>query len=305
MEPDATARIAEWRRQVESALDAALPADPAHPGHRVVEAARYSLLGGGKRVRPLLLLLSVEVLGRDPADAMPFAAALEMIHTYSLIHDDLPCMDDDSLRRGRPTCHVAFGEATAVLAGDTLLNRAAEILLAACCREEGPFSVQARLRASVSILAASGVDGMIGGQALDLEGGERILSEPEIESLHRMKTGALLRAPLAAAVLLADAAGPRADALLRLGETLGLAFQVQDDILDAVATADALGKTPGKDQARGKSTYVTRLGLETARARLAGLSADIRTILAACGDGSDASGTCLSALVGHILDRRS
>ncbi len=235
---------------------------------RVWQAARYSALGGGKRIRPELLLRSCLLFSPDlPAAALPFAAALEMVHSYSLIHDDLPAMDDDDLRRGRPSCHKAFGEATAILAGDLLLNRAYESMLAAYAQDPLPGSLKAM---RVLALAAGG-EGMILGQdrdlALEAEDPERVSLE-EVASMAELKTARLLRAALFMGASLSGAPGDLMELFSDLGLAVGLAFQIQDDILDCVASSATLGKTPKKDESAGKKTFVTVAGLEGARAAL-------------------------------------
>ena len=223
---------------------------------------------GGKRVRPLLCLLAAESVEGRTEDALAGALALECIHTYSLIHDDLPAMDDDDLRRGKPTSHKVFGEAHAILAGDGLLTEAFRILAT-----EGQAAPTARLEA-VSLLAeAAGWRGMVGGQALDLEGEEltrqgQAYELAHLQTIHRLKTGALLRAALEIGAVLGGAAPAHRATLREAGALLGLAFQIQDDILDATATEADLGKRVGKDEGRGKITYPALLGLDQARAAL-------------------------------------
>jgi geranylgeranyl diphosphate synthase type II len=258
---------------------------PQDPSRVVAEAARYSLLAGGKRIRPILALSVGQMLGCPLANVLPFACAVEMIHTYSLIHDDLPCMDDDDLRRGRPTCHMAYGEANAVLAGDALLNLAFETLSSACLdgveTESGlPCGISGSLKAMSEIARAAGQSGMIGGQAIDLAAENGGVSDDFLEKMHRLKTGALLRAPAMAAAYLAGASSGILNAVDRFSTALGLAFQIKDDILDVTAGIAELGKTPGKDAHVGKITYVTRYGLDEAAVRL-----------------SNASGEALDALV--------
>jgi geranylgeranyl diphosphate synthase type II len=237
---------------------------------RLSEAMRYSLEAGGKRVRPMLCLLASESVGGTAQAALGGALALEYVHTYSLIHDDLPAMDDDDLRRGKPTCHKVYGEAHAILAGDGLLTEAFRLL----ARDERT-SPALRLEAIALLAEAAGWRGMVGGQALDLEGEGRPRAGEEgdlrhIQTIHRLKTGALLRASLEMGAVLGGAdAGHRA-ALREAGALLGLAFQIQDDILDATATEADLGKRVGKDQGRGKITYPALLGLDQARAALQG-----------------------------------
>lgn len=248
----------------ETELPNYLPVQPFEKGGLVTEAARYSLLGGGKRIRPVLLLAVCEMLGVSRSAAMPFACALEMIHTYSLIHDDLPCMDDDDLRRGIPTCHKVYGEALAVLAGDTLLNRAYEIMLSTVKSGQN-----GAVDAALYIAAAAGNQGMIGGQSIDLDAEGKMIPLNELQILHQMKTGALLKAPVMAAGRLAGVDNIVAEALEKYAAAIGLAFQIQDDILDATSDSQTMGKTVGKDQRDQKATYVNLLGLETARRQLA------------------------------------
>ena len=245
-------------------LDARLTAS-FHEGEarRLAEAMRYSLEAGGKRVRPVLCLLAAEAVGGRLEDALSGALALEYVHTYSLIHDDLPAMDDDDLRRGRPTNHKVFGEGHAILAGDGLLTEAFRVLA------DGPGDSTRRLEALSLLAEAAGWRGMVGGQALDLEG--ETLDHYDLDHLrliHRLKTGALLRASLEIGAVLGGAHPDERQALRAYGEAIGLAFQIQDDILDATATDADLGKRAGKDAGRGKITYPSLLGLDGARKAL-------------------------------------
>ncbi|MFC4623400.1 polyprenyl synthetase family protein [Comamonas nitrativorans] len=246
-------------RQVEQALtDWVGIGAPAGLG----EAMRYAVLDGGKRLRPLLVLAAAQAVGGNAAAALRAACAVELIHAYSLVHDDMPCMDNDVLRRGKPTVHVAFGQAQALLAGDALQAQAFELLTPGVA--EVPAAIQADL---CRILArAAGAQGMAGGQAIDLASVGQPLTEAQLRQMHRLKTGALLEA----CVLLGAACGQTpASALAVLqtyGQALGLAFQVVDDVLDVVADAATLGKTPGKDAANDKPTYVALLGLDGAQA---------------------------------------
>lgn len=217
-------------------------------------AERYSLLAGGKRIRPTLVLEFCRLLGGTDAAALPFAAAVEMVHTYSLIHDDLPCMDDDDLRRGRPTCHKQFGESTALLAGDGLLTRAFEVLAS----NTAVSAEQAR--SAVCVLSrAAGSFGMIGGQVMDLAGEGAPLTEEALCKLHAHKTGALIRASVLLGCLAAGVPedDPRAVAACRFAEGIGLAFQIVDDVLDATASAEELGKSVGSDERSEKTTFLT------------------------------------------------
>ena len=226
------------------------------PGTRGLdEAMRYSLLAGGKRIRPVLTLSTAEALGRDRAEFAPFAAAIELIHTYSLIHDDLPAMDDDALRRGQPTCHVKYGEAVAILAGDGLFAEAIRLVTE---RQSGsPAHVMAALQ---RLVAAAGVDGMVGGQYMDIQG-----DPDDLRRLHELKTGRLIAASVDCVPLLCGLTGPATIALGRFAAELGVLFQIVDDILDVTGEEAALGKPQGSDERHGKLTYVSVYGLERAR----------------------------------------
>jgi geranylgeranyl diphosphate synthase, type II len=238
------------------------------------EAMRYSLLAGGKRIRPVLCLATARALGRDPAVVLPTAAAIELIHTYSLIHDDLPAMDDDALRRGRPTSHVVYGEDVAILAGDALFAEAMRLIAE---RQEGePRNVLAAIR---EIAAATGVDGMVGGQYVDVTSGGP--DADSLRELHSLKTGRLIAASVAAALVLADVDEPRAAPYRRFAAELGVLFQIVDDILDVTGSDEALGKPRGSDERHGKVTYVSLFGLERAHALAAESHAGARDALAA------------------------
>jgi farnesyl diphosphate synthase len=242
---------------VESALDQLVPADtPAGLG----DAMRYAVLDGGKRLRPLLVLAACEAVHGQTEAAMRAAVAVELIHAYSLVHDDMPCMDDDALRRGKPTVHVKFGEAQAMLAGDAMQALAFEVLTP----DEGLApALQARL---VRLLArAAGHEGMAGGQAIDLASVGRALDEAALREMHRRKTGALLQASVLMGAACGDASPQAWRALSDYGAAIGLAFQVVDDILDVTQASETLGKTAGKDLQDNKPTYVTVLGLQAAR----------------------------------------
>ena len=223
---------------------------------RLEEAMRYSLLAGGKRIRPVLALATAEALGRDPEEVLPIAASIEMIHTYSLIHDDLPAMDDDELRRGKPTCHVAFGEDVAILAGDGLF---AEALRLALRTQEGePGAV---LAAVGEVVGAAGVEGMVGGQFLDVGGP----TEADLRRIHELKTGALIAASVTSILALEGSSGPATIPYRRFAAELGVVFQIVDDILDVTGDEAELGKPQGSDERHGKATYVSVFGLERAR----------------------------------------
>ena len=267
--------LPEWlearRAEVERALEQYLPSAPACPP-RVGEAMRYSLFAGGKRLRPMLALAAAEavadsakgVLEAARALALPTACALELIHTYSLVHDDLPAMDDDTLRRGRPTSHVVFGEGMAILAGDALLTEAFDLM----SREPDDPALAARKLRAIRIVAdAAGPCGMVGGQAIDLEaaGSGSTFDRDGLRAMHARKTGALIRAAAAAGAVMAGAGDAQLEGIERYASELGLAFQIVDDILDVEGASHALGKTAGKDAAAGKPTYPALFGLDASR----------------------------------------
>lgn len=227
------------------------------------QAALYSLLGGGKRLRPLLTMIIGEMLSVPDEILIPFAGSIEMIHTYSLIHDDLPCMDDDSIRRGRATCHVEYDEATALLAGDALLNRAYEILFAECLS-----GTKEKMKAASYIAQCSGIGGMIGGQSEDIHAMIHSISPESLYSLHKKKTGALISASILVPHILKGEyfrSDETRDYLFSFAEHLGLSFQIKDDLLDYSSSTSLMGKTVGKDEKAGKATFVTVFGLQKAR----------------------------------------
>jgi len=252
------------QQRVDRALDARLPAAQLEP-RRLHEAMRYAVLGGGKRVRPLLAFAAGE-LTRAPLDRVErVAVAVELIHAYSLVHDDLPCMDDDVLRRGRPTCHVQFDEATAMLAGDALQSEASLVIV------DGPLADDAAANFDLLRLfaLACGSRGMAGGQAIDLAGIGQALALDELERMHRLKTGALIRASILLGAGCGQALGAAEHAeLTRFADAIGLAFQVVDDILDVEASSAQLGKTAGKDMAQAKATFPALIGIAASRERL-------------------------------------
>jgi len=249
-----------YAERIETVLDARLPPASQQP-ESLHRAMRYSVLGGGKRLRPLLTYATGVALGASLEALDSAAAAVEVIHAYSLVHDDLPAMDDDALRRGQPTCHVAFGEATAILAGDALQAFAFELI--AACGHTAPSQCGTML----GLLAqACGSEGMAGGQALDLDAVGRVLTLPDLERMHTLKTGALIRASVLLGAAAADCKSTRAlESLARYGLAVGLAFQIRDDILDIEGESEVIGKTRGKDAAAAKPTYPGLLGLDGAR----------------------------------------
>jgi len=278
-----TPAFQDWMKTVqvgsENDLSGFLPAAGVIPA-RLHDAMRYALLGGGKRVRPLLVYAAGALFGADAATLSRAAAAVEMIHAYSLVHDDMPCMDDDALRRGKPTVHVAYDEATALLVGDALQSQAFMVLSAA---DGVP---PARVLAMVRLLAqASGSAGMCGGQAIDLDSVGLSLTLEQLEQMHQLKTGALLRASVVLGALAGkDLRDDELTALNVYARAIGLAFQVVDDVLDATADSATLGKTAGKDAADNKPTYVSILGLEPSRALAEKLRLDAHAALAPFGD---------------------
>lgn len=251
---DFTAELTAYQRQTEEYLSGCFAGQPDYA--RLYEAMRYSLLAGGKRIRPVLVLAFCRALGGDVQAALPLAAAIEMIHTYSLIHDDLPSMDNDDLRRGRPTNHKVFGECMAILAGDALQSAAFEAVLTA------DLPAGRRAEAALVLARAAGQDGMVAGQVLDMEGEERQLSLEEIRRMNGLKTGCLLEGACLLGVIAAGGAPEQQQAARAYAQAVGLAFQIRDDMLDVTSDAQTMGKTVGKDAAQNKSTYVSLLGLE-------------------------------------------
>ncbi len=252
--------LADSAEIVNQALDKLVPAAEIEP-KILHQAVRWSLFAGGKRFRPALTLAVGQAFGAEVEKLLPTAAALEMIHTYSLIHDDLPAMDDDDLRRGMPTCHVKFDEATAILAGDVLQNLAFQAIA-----EDENLSAEIRIRLVSEIARAAGTPfGMVAGQVFDLEGEKRIVSGAQLEQIHRFKTGAMIIAAARAAAIIAKAEENELEAISEYAAQLGLLFQITDDLLDVSGTPEDLGKTPGKDARAEKATYPALYGLETAQ----------------------------------------
>jgi farnesyl diphosphate synthase len=283
---------AERLERVEQALSAWVPADtPAQLG----EAMRYAVLDGGKRLRPLLVLGAAEAVDGNLDAAVRAGCAVELIHAYSLVHDDMPCMDNDVLRRGKPTVHVAFGEATALLAGDALQALAFELLAPA------DAGVPARTQAALCRLLAraAGHSGMAGGQAIDLAAVGKSLTEEELRHMHRLKTGALLQASVMMGAACGEPDARACQGLESYGRALGLAFQVVDDILDVTADSATLGKTAGKDAAQDKPTYVSLLGLDRARAHAGELLEQARAALGTTGLADTRALLALAEMVVH------
>lgn len=293
--------LADCARRVEDTLNKALATRPLAGEHarpeRLVAAMRHAALGGGKRLRPGLVLAAARLFGRDDEGVILAGAALECIHCYSLVHDDLPAMDDDDMRRGRPTVHRAYDEATAILAGDALLTLAFDLI----ADPRVHASAEVRLEASRELARAAGHGGMAGGQMLDLSSEHRARGEQEIRLLQAMKTGALIRYAARTGARLAGATAPDLERLTRFGEIIGLAFQLADDLLDVEGDAARLGKAAGKDADAGKATLVALKGTAETRAELEGLVAEAEALLAPFGERS----LELVSLARFVADRDS
>lgn len=284
---------------VDAALEQYLPRESEQP-ESIHKAMRYSIFAGGKRVRPVLMLAACEAVGGNLEDSMPAACAMEMIHTYSLIHDDLPAMDDDDFRRGRPTNHKVFGEAIAILAGDGLLTEAFRLI------SDPRFAVNMppanRLAIIQEIAVRSGTLGMVGGQVVDMESeGKSDIDLPTVHYIHTHKTGALITASVVAGALAGGADDVQLDAIRRYGEAAGLAFQIADDILDIEGSSEDLGKTAGSDQARGKATYPAVMGLEAARKEAAKMMDAAMQALESFGSAADP----LREIARYIVERKN
>jgi geranylgeranyl pyrophosphate synthase len=296
--PELTPRLLGWALRVEEVLDRALPPRDQPPS-RLHEAMRYSVLGGGKRLRPLLAYAAAECFGADAGCADASAAAVEIIHAYSLIHDDLPAMDNDDLRRGKPTCHIAFGEATAVLAGDALQALAFEVLAKDASTRAG---AEARLRMLRTLATACGAHGMAGGQAFDLDAVGKKLSADELERMHAYKTGALIRAAVTLGALASGAADAESLATVdRVGARIGLAFQIRDDILDVEGDTAVIGKRQGADLLLDKPTYPSILGMQASRELAERLRGEAIAALSTFGDRAEP----LRDLAHYSVDRLS
>jgi geranylgeranyl diphosphate synthase type II len=293
---DAATYLTAAKNDVDRCLERLLPSE-ADPPSTIHRAMRYSVFAGGKRVRPTLVLAAGESVGAPRESLLELGSAIEMIHTYSLIHDDLPALDNDDLRRGRPTSHKVFGEAIAILAGDALMTRCYQVLAGLSGPVGGDATRVALIR---EISYATGTsDGMIGGQVADLESEGKPIDGEQLESIHRSKTGALLAACTRCGGI-AGGANPRElEALTRYGRSIGLVFQIVDDILDVTASSAALGKTAGKDEKASKATYPALYGVEASRRRAEALCAEAIASVAPLGDRAEA----LRALARFVFDR--
>lgn len=288
--------LAETSRLVESQLDALLPV-PDTAEAKLIEAMRYAVLNGGKRMRAFLVMEVSGLFGVNRTCAARVAASVEMLHAYSLVHDDLPAMDDDDLRRGQPSCHKKFDEATAILAGDALQTRAFEVL----AEEDTHADPEARIELVLALAAASGMRGMVGGQMIDMESEGKTLTGNEVARLQALKTGRLIQYAAEAGAILGRASAAQRAHITAYGRDLGGAFQIYDDVLDEIADATTLGKTAGKDAAQGKATMVAILGLEGAKARAELLADQACGHLDSFGDRAD----LLQALARFTVTRKS
>ena len=285
----------DYKAMADEALAQYFVTEQDYPVKGLAEAMRYSLLAGGKRIRPTLVMEFCRVSGGDPKDALPVACAVEMLHTYSLIHDDLPCMDDDELRRGMPTNHMVYGECTATLAGDALQAEAFGTIL----RSDLP--AERRARCAMHLANAVGMDGMCGGQYLDMLGEGKSLSEQELDEINSRKTGALLTAACLMGVAAAGGSAAQEEAAARYGAALGMAFQVRDDMLDVLSTEQELGKPIGSDREEQKNTYMALYGEERCAALVEKLTAAAKEALR----GAFADRCFLDALADSMAVRRS
>lgn len=281
---------------IETELDALLPL-PEGEERRLVEAMRYSVLGGGKRMRGFLAIETARIFSVNVTCAARVAAAIEMLHAYSLIHDDLPAMDDDDLRRGKPSCHKAFDEATAILAGDALQTRAFEVL----AESDTHSDPEVRCELVLALAGASGARGMVGGQMIDIVSEGRALEPPMITRLQALKTGRLIQFSAEAGAILGRASGPQRHFIAAYGRDLGAAFQIADDILDEEGSAATLGKTAGKDAAQGKATMVSVMGIERARTHAEHLAQQAAEYLDSFGE----KARLLRALAAYTVERKT
>jgi len=285
--------------RVDAALDRFLPRETVLP-HSLHKAMRYSVFAGGKRVRPILMLAACQAVGGDTERAVPAACAMEMIHTYSLIHDDLPAMDDDDFRRGNPTSHKVFGEAIAILAGDALLTEAFRLTsdpaFTGGCEPSGLLAV------IHEIATCAGSHGMVGGQVIDMESeGQQDIDLATVQYIHTHKTGALIKASVVAGAILGGGTGQQLAAITRYGEAAGLAFQIADDILDIEGTTEEIGKDAGSDEARGKATYPAVIGLSAAKGEADAMMDEALRALDVFGAEADA----LREIARYIVQRRN
>ena len=298
MTVDVKAYLEQRRMMVDTALERVLPPESEAP-QSIHRAMRYSVLAPGKRLRPVLVIAGAEAVGGRAADVLDTACALELIHAYSLIHDDLPAMDDDDYRRGRLTNHKVFGEAMAILAGDALLTLAFRLVAGNAARLLTTPAVVGAVVAEVA--DAAGTDGMVGGQVVDIESEGKTIAPEMLDYIHLHKTAALIRAALRVGALLAGARAEQVEAVSRAGQALGLAFQIVDDILDVEGSLAELGKTAGSDERKQKATYPSLHGLEKSKERARALIEETKHLLTPLGPAADP----IRALADYVVDRRS
>lgn len=279
---------------IDSQLDWTLPKTEVYPTE-IFQAMRYSVFAGGKRLRPIMLLSACEAVGGAPEGAVPFACAIEMIHTYSLIHDDLPAMDNDDYRRGKLTCHKMFGEDIGILAGDALLHHAMETMAEACCKE---FTVE-RVRAMEAIAHGAGVFGMLAGQVVDVLSDGKEINEETLEFIHKNKTAAMMQAALKAGAILGGGTEEQVASFDLVGEKIGVAFQIQDDVLDVISTQNELGKPVHSDEKNKKTTCVNIYGIEKSKKIISRLSKEAIEILEGFGE----KGMFLIELTNYLIGR--
>jgi geranylgeranyl diphosphate synthase type II len=291
------AYLQDRQKIVEEALEHYLPGEDNIPAD-IYQAVRYSVFNGGKRIRPILCLAAAEAVGGDLGQAIPVACALELIHSYSLIHDDLPAMDDDDFRRGKPTCHKVFGENIAILAGDALLTEAFVLL---SHMEKVRLSAERRLAVIQEIAQAAGINGMVGGQALDVLSGKFVSDENTLHEIHRRKTGALIVAAVKSGAIIFNVRKDKIQALAEYGINLGLAFQIADDILNVEGDRELMGKETGSDAAHNKLTYTSLLGSDLAKEKLAKyIDAAVASL-----SGFDERARPLIVMARYIMERKS
>ena len=272
-------------------------AEKDNPQNIIYKAMRYSVFAGGKRLRPILMMNTCKMCGGDVNEVIPFACALEMIHTYSLIHDDLPAMDNDDLRRGMPTSHIKFGEATAILAGDALLNKAFEVV-----SQYNGNNPQRAIKAMNMLAVSSGTEGMIGGQIVDMESEGKDITLDELKYLHLNKTGAIIRSACTVGALMGGANDGEIKAVDEFAQNLGVAFQIQDDLLDIYGDEKVLGKPVGSDDRNDKKTYVTVNGVSKSKSDIIGLTNEAYKMLEGLGS-DDNERTFLKAMFGYLISR--
>jgi len=287
----------EWKKIIDDALEKLLPSEDTFPSN-IHKAIRHTVLNEGKRIRPILTLTTHELVGGDSTSIIPFACGIELIHAYSLIHDDLPAMDNSDFRRGKPSCHKAFGEAIALLTGDALLTLAFQVMAdPALCKNHSPLSI---VKAIHVVAQAAGLQGMVGGQTVDIETQGKSFDLPLLEYIHTHKTGALILSAIKSGAILGGAQEDALEALTKYGKMIGLAFQITDDILDVIGSKKDLGKTTGSDEMLGKATYPNLLGLKESQKRVQELTQHAEEALSQFGPNAEP----LKQIALYLCERR-